>query len=297
MSPYDVDDLGYPVDPKLREIELRVCSLASHWRGNRDNPEAQRAIVLEYEEAIKTLYSLGWDGELDVDCILPEELMPAEYVARNPHTFDPLKPNAFVSRPHIESPSRASMVYQGRGQVKVNVNDHILQLVEGDITDLDTDAIVNAANDHLILGSGVAGAIRRRGGPTIQAECNRIGGCPVGKAAITTGGNLLARHVIHAVGPHGGDRDADALLGSATRASLELADANHLNSIAFPAISTGVFGYPMESCAEIMLATTIEYLEEIDTNLDRVVFCLYGEEAFDVFKAELRRQFDEGNEL
>ena len=174
--------------------------------------------------------------------------------------------------------------------MEVTINDRTLRLVEGDITEQDTDAIVNAANQHLQLGAGVAGAIRRKGGPAIQEECNRIGYCPVGSAVITGGGNLKARYVIHAVGPLGSDPDADRLLASATRASLALADEHHLSSIAFPAISTGVFGYPMDRCATVMLPTAIEYLRDAAASLELVVFCLYGQAAYKVFEAELQRQ-------
>jgi O-acetyl-ADP-ribose deacetylase (regulator of RNase III) len=125
-----------------------------------------------------------------------------------------------------------------------HIQGKILRLVEGDITDLAVDAIVNAANRHLQLGSGVAGAIRTRGGPSIQQECDQIGGCPVGGAVITGGGSLPARHVIHAVGPFGSDSDADRFLASATLTSLTVAEDTWLASLAFPAISTGVFGYP-----------------------------------------------------
>jgi O-acetyl-ADP-ribose deacetylase (regulator of RNase III) len=172
----------------------------------------------------------------------------------------------------------------------VRIEGITLRLVEGDITDLDVDAVVNAANQHLQLGAGVAGAIRARGGPAIQEECNRIGFCPVGEAVITTGGKLLAEYVIHAVGPLGSDSDADDLLASATHSSLALADRHNLRSIAFPAISTGVFGFPMEDCAEIMLGTVIEYLENAETHLETVIICLYGEDAFEVFADELARQ-------
>src|SRR5437868_887631 len=127
--------------------------------------------------------------------------------------------------------------------MEVMINGRTLALVEGDITEQDTDAIVNAANQHLQLGAGVAGAIRSKGGPSIQRECDEIGHCPVGGAVITGGGNLKARHVIHAVGPHGGDADADEMLASATKSSLQVAEQNQLRSIAFPAISTGVFGF------------------------------------------------------
>jgi O-acetyl-ADP-ribose deacetylase (regulator of RNase III) len=174
--------------------------------------------------------------------------------------------------------------------MQVQVRNTTLELVEGDITDLETDAIVNAANSGLGLGGGVAGAIRRKGGPTIQQECNRIGHCPVGGAVITGGGDLKARHVIHAVGPLGSDPDADALLADATRNSLALADQHNLKSIAFPAISTGIFGYPLDRCATVMLSTAIDYLKTADTGLDRVVFCLYGDAAFETFAQELKRQ-------
>lgn len=178
--------------------------------------------------------------------------------------------------------------------MEVTINGRLLKFVEGDITDLDTDAIVNAANRHLQLGSGVAGAIRSKGGPDIQRECNQIGGCPVGGAVITTGGRLKARHVIHAVGPHGGDPDADEKLASATRSSLEVADENGLKSVALPAISTGVFGFPLGRAAEIMTATALDYLKNTATGLETVVFCLYGQTAFDVFAAELQRQTSDG---
>ncbi len=174
--------------------------------------------------------------------------------------------------------------------MEVTVRGRTLRLAEGDITELDTDAIVNAANSHLQLGAGVAGAIRRKGGPAIQEACDAIGFCPVGGAAITTGGGLTARHVIHAVGPHGDDPDAPALLASATRASLRVADENNLASVAFPAISTGVFGFPIEDCARIMLAATIGHLATEKTSLRLVVFCLYGQAAYDVFAEELRQQ-------
>lgn len=177
--------------------------------------------------------------------------------------------------------------------MEVAIRDRTLRLVEGDITELDTDAIVNAANSYLQLGGGVAGAIRRKGGPAIQEECNRIGYCPVGGAVITTGGHLKARYVIHAVGPHGDDPDADERLAKATRSSLKVADEHGLTSIAFPAISTGIFGYPIDACARIMLSTIIRYLSQARTGLELVVCCLYGQAAYDVFAAELRRQTGE----
>jgi O-acetyl-ADP-ribose deacetylase (regulator of RNase III) len=168
------------------------------------------------------------------------------------------------------------------------INNRIIELVMGDITEMETDAIVNAANDQLILGGGVAGAIRRKGGPAIQEECNKIGGTFVGGAVITTGGNLKAKHVIHAVGPMMGEGDEDDKLKNATINSLKVADENKLKSIAFPAISTGIFGYPLDRCAEIMLEETIHYLAGT-TGLEKVVFCLFDQGAFDVFYETLQK--------
>lgn len=173
--------------------------------------------------------------------------------------------------------------------MKVNVGKSVLELRDGDITEMDTDAIVNAANARLVLGGGVAGAIKSKGGPTIQAECNRIGGTFVGGAVITTGGNLKARHVIHAVGPRMGEGDEDRKLRDATLNALKVADENHLQSISFPAISAGIFGYPIERCAAVMLRTTIEYLQG-QTGLQRVVFCLFGRDSYDVFAARLEQE-------
>ena len=167
--------------------------------------------------------------------------------------------------------------------MQIQINDKTLRLAEGDITELHTDAIVNAANASLILGAGVAGAILTKGGPAIQEECNEIGGCPVGGAVITTGGNLKARHVIHAVGPRNGEGDEEEKLKNATLNSLKVANDNGLKSIGFPAISTGIFGFPIERCAEIMLSNAIGYLQK-EIGLERVIFCLYGQDAFDVFR-------------
>jgi len=171
--------------------------------------------------------------------------------------------------------------------MKAKINNTVLELIQGDITDRTTDAIVNAANSALQMGGGVAGAIRRRGGPAIQEECNRIGGTHVGGAVITTGGNLAAKYVIHAVGPRHGEEHEDAKLKDATLNSLILADQKNLKSIAFPAISTGIFGFPKDRCATIMLSTTIAYLEG-PTKLEKVVYCLYDQKTFEIFKRTLQ---------
>jgi O-acetyl-ADP-ribose deacetylase (regulator of RNase III) len=167
--------------------------------------------------------------------------------------------------------------------MKLQVHQSEIELVQGDITESDTDAIVNAANSQLILGAGVAGAIRTKGGPSIQEECNAIGHCPVGGAVITSGGNLNARHVIHAVGPRQGEGDEEEKLKNATLNSLKVADQNHLKSITFPAISTGIYGFSTDACARIMLTTTKEYLTGT-TKIERIVFALFDEKSFNAFK-------------
>jgi O-acetyl-ADP-ribose deacetylase (regulator of RNase III) len=172
--------------------------------------------------------------------------------------------------------------------MKLQVNQSEIELVQDDITESDTDAIVNAANSHLVLGAGVAGAIRNKGGPSIQEECNAIGNCPVGGAIITGGGNLKARHVIHAVGPRQGEGDEEAKLKNATLNSLKVADDNHLNSITFPAISTGVYGFPLDACARIMLTTTKEYLSGA-TKIERVLFALFDDKSLKAFEDQLKK--------
>jgi O-acetyl-ADP-ribose deacetylase (regulator of RNase III) len=173
--------------------------------------------------------------------------------------------------------------------VKVDIENRVLELAKGDITEMQTDAIVNAANAQLVLGGGVAGAIRKKGGPKIQEECNKIGGTFVGGAVITSGGNLKAKFVIHAVGPRMGEGNEDEKLKNATLNSLKVADENQLKSISFPAISTGIFGFPIQRCAEIMLKTTIDYLKA-QTNLERVVFCLFGQDSYKVFESRLQQE-------
>ncbi len=177
--------------------------------------------------------------------------------------------------------------------MQATVNDVVVVLAQGDITDLDVDAIVNAANSELILGAGVAGAIRRKGGPSIQAECLAIGYCEVGSAVITGGGNLKARHVIHAVGPRMGEGSEPGKLASAVRTSLDLAEENSLHSIAFPAISTGIFGYPLEACAEVMLRVILDYTYEDLESLEQVIVCLYDDRAFGIFEATFQQKLEE----
>lgn len=170
--------------------------------------------------------------------------------------------------------------------MRLPVNKSEIHLVLDDISECDTDAIVNAANSRLVLGAGVAGAIDSKGGPTIQEECDAIGGCPVGEAAVTSGGNLRAKYVIHAVGPRMGEGDEERKLESATLNSLKRAEENNIVSLTFPAISTGVFGFPRDACARIMLQTVHRYLSG-PTGIKKVVFALYDSYSLEAFKKEL----------
>ncbi|MCF8721354.1 macro domain-containing protein [Nitrospina gracilis] len=170
--------------------------------------------------------------------------------------------------------------------MKLKINQSEIELQKGDITESDTDAVVNAANSNLTLGAGVAGAIRTKGGPLIQEECRLLGHCPVGEAVITSGGNLKADYVIHAVGPRYGEGGEDEKLRSATLSSLRLADDHLLTSISFPAISTGVFGFPIQDCARIMLSATEGYLSG-KTGLRRVRFVLFDAKSLEVFEKQL----------
>ncbi|MEW5902057.1 MAG: macro domain-containing protein [Acidobacteriota bacterium] len=157
-----------------------------------------------------------------------------------------------------------------------------IRIVEGNIALLEVEAIVNAANKQLRLGGGVAGAIRTHGGPSIQKECDRLAPIDVGEAVITGGGNLKAKYVIHAVGPMSGEGDEEAKLGQATRKSLWIAKERQIREIALPAISTGIFGFPLQECSQIMLRTAMDFLKAHEFP-KVVVFCLYGQEAYSVF--------------
>jgi len=165
------------------------------------------------------------------------------------------------------------------------INKTKLSLLQGDITQQSTDAIVNAANSGLMGGGGVDGAIHRSGGTAILEECkqivSRIGRLPTGEAVITTGGNLKARHVIHTVGPvwRGGNRGEPELLASSYRNSLGLAIANSLKTVAFPSISTGAFGYPVILAAAVALETVIDFLREAES-LDEVLFVLFDDATY-----------------
>jgi O-acetyl-ADP-ribose deacetylase (regulator of RNase III) len=172
----------------------------------------------------------------------------------------------------------------------IKIEKSTLSLIQGDITQQDTDAIVNAANARLAGGAGVDGAIHAAGGPSIMAECRKIGGCPTGQAVITAGGSLKARYVIHTVGPvyQGGMSGEAALLKSAYLESLRLASARGLKSLAFPAISTGVYAYPLNKAARIALKTVMDYLRE-HSDIELVRFVLFNHKMYDVFVEELRK--------
>jgi len=170
---------------------------------------------------------------------------------------------------------------------KKQIGSSTLELVQGDITALEVDAIVNAANKFLEHGGGVALAISRKGGPIVQAESSahvaKHGYLETGQAVMTSGGNLPAPHVIHTVGPVWGEGDEDIKLRSAIRNSLALADEKGIQTIAFPAISTGIYHFPVDRAAKLMLAETSDYLRG-KTSLQRVIFCLYDDATFRVFE-------------
>jgi O-acetyl-ADP-ribose deacetylase (regulator of RNase III) len=163
------------------------------------------------------------------------------------------------------------------------IKDRIV-IQQGDLTEMDVDAIVNAANNDLILGAGVAGAIHRKGGDEIQKECTAIGSIPVGYAAITGAGKLKARHVIHAASMDlGGLRTTAKSLRTSTAHSLRLASERNLTTIAFPAVGTGVSGFPMDECAQTMLAETLNHLNA-GSSLETVYFVLFDAAAFSTFQ-------------
>ena len=167
------------------------------------------------------------------------------------------------------------------------IGKKILRLLSADITEREVDAIVNAANSRLQHGGGVAGAIVRKGGHIIQEESNKIGFVPVGWAAITTAGKLRAQYVIHAVGPMMGEGDEDNKLKNAMNSVLTLATEKGLKSISVPAISAGIFGFPKDRCAKILVGETAAFLKaRPESSLEIVEFCIYDREAFGYFKSE-----------
>jgi O-acetyl-ADP-ribose deacetylase (regulator of RNase III) len=167
----------------------------------------------------------------------------------------------------------------------LSVTDKIA-LLQGDLTEMDVDAIVNAANNDLQLGGGVAGAIRRKGGEAIQRECDAIGSIPIGGAAITTGGRLRARYVIHAASMQLGGTTTARALRSSTAHALRVAAEKGLRTIAFPAVGTGIAGFPIPECARIMLLEVVEHLKK-PTSLEKIYFVLFDTQALSEFEIAL----------
>ncbi len=188
----------------------------------------------------------------------------------------------------------------GKSSVEATINQAKLSIIQGDITQQDTDAIVNAANPGLMGGGGVDGAIHRAGGSAILAECKQIvsrqGRLPTGKAVMTSGGNLRARYVIHTVGPvwHGGNKGEPELLASAYQESLKLAAQNNLASLSFPSISTGAYGFPVDRASRVALEAVISFLRQSVTSIKEVVFVLFDSQTFDVYSSALRVQLSMG---
>ncbi|MDP4219016.1 MAG: macro domain-containing protein [Bacteroidota bacterium] len=168
----------------------------------------------------------------------------------------------------------------------VSLGNVKVELKIGNIALLDTDAIVNASNEYLNLGSGVAGAIREAGGAAIQNECNNIGFCPVGSAVMTGGGTLHAKYVIHAVGPMYGEGNENAKLYSAVRTAITLADKKGLSSIALPALSAGFFHFPLNECAKVIVNSIKETAPTLKS-VDHIIICVRDDRKFDAFEKEL----------
>jgi O-acetyl-ADP-ribose deacetylase len=172
----------------------------------------------------------------------------------------------------------------------ISINNVKIAIVKGDITESNVDAIVNAANSHLQHGGGVAGVISRKGGPLIQEESNTIGYVPVGECAMTSGGRLKAPHVIHTVGPRMGEGNEENKLKKAINNVLKLATSEGLVSIAIPAISAGIFGFPKDKCANILVGETATFVREQKTTLKEIVFCLIDTDIINFFTAEIMKQ-------
>jgi O-acetyl-ADP-ribose deacetylase len=188
-------------------------------------------------------------------------------------------------RTGAKSAKPKSAVAQG---AKPRVAEQQIELMQGDLTEMDTDAIVNAANNDLQHGGGVAGAIRRKGGDAIQRESNEIGSIPIGGAAITSGGKLKARYVIHAASMQLGGLTTAHALKSSTAHSLRIATEKELKTIAFPAVGTGIAGFPMEECAEIMLRETVDHLRR-GSSLQKVYFVLFDQASLKTFEKVWQR--------
>jgi len=185
------------------------------------------------------------------------------------------------------------MIFSSGGVVEiikhVTFKDTAIKVVKGDITEMDVDALVNAANSHLQHGGGVAGAIARKGGAVIQQESNRIGFVPVGSCAITTGGKLKAGYVIHAVGPRWGEGDEEKKLKDTVYNTLKLASDKSFKSLSIPAISAGIFGFPKERCAFIIVHEVFSFLASQTTSLQEITFCLMDEDIIGFFTENIEK--------
>jgi O-acetyl-ADP-ribose deacetylase (regulator of RNase III) len=171
--------------------------------------------------------------------------------------------------------------------LKKTIINKTLSLIQGDITERQVDAIVNAANSYLRHGGGVAGAIVQKGGAIIQEESNRIDFVPVGSVVVTTAGNLPCKSVIHAVGPQMGEGDEDAKLKDTIHSILQLASDKKFSSVSIPAISSGIFGFPKDRCAKILVSETQKFVKENqDTSVQLVEFCIYDDETYSHFEKE-----------
>lgn len=174
------------------------------------------------------------------------------------------------------------------------INGVLVQLVKGDITELSVDAIVNPANSDLVLGGGVAGRIREKGGDMIQKECDEIHNCPLGQAVVTSGGNLKAKYVIHAVGPrYHIDPEPEKYLAMAVCNSLKRAEEKKLSSIALPAISTGIFGYPLEEASKIIISAVLDFIKNGTRSLEVIKICLYTEKDYNIFEETFKKIVDQ----
>ena len=173
------------------------------------------------------------------------------------------------------------------------MHQELIEVVQGDITSLEVDAIVNAANQSLLGGGGVDGAIHRVAGPELLAECKTLGGCPTGEAKLTSGYNLPATHIIHTVGPvwNGGNNNEDNLLASCYRSCLQLAIDHKIHSIAFPSISTGVYRFPIERASMIALRVVLDFLEGAESP-PRVIFCCFSDQDLIVYRSNLQKLLD-----
>jgi O-acetyl-ADP-ribose deacetylase (regulator of RNase III) len=178
--------------------------------------------------------------------------------------------------------------------VRFEYRGRVIEVIQGDITKVEVDAIVNAANEGLRGGGGVDGAIHRAGGPGIMEECRKIGGCPTGLAVITTAGRLPAKHVIHTVGPvwQGGGKQESNLLKSAYENSLRLAGDKKLKSVAFPSISTGVYGYPIEHAARVAIGASLDNVEG-GTGPEKIVFVLFSESDYNTYLVRMEEMLAE----